>query len=140
MGEKIERILVAVDGSEQSNKAVRLAATIAKCMGAELTLMHVVEMNEVPSLMAEAEDKGGEAQGRAALSDSVEIALGEGVQAKTVLRRGHAAGQILRFALEYQPQMIFTGSRGRGGATAMLMGSVSRKVTEGSKIPVTIVR
>jgi len=138
--EDIERILVAVDGSAQSNKAVRLAARIAKCLRAELTLIHVIELNEVPSLMAEAEDKGREALGQAALSDGVEIALGLEVHPQTVLRRGQPAGQILRYAAEYRPQMIFTGTRGRGGATAMLMGSVSRKVSEGSKVPVTIVR
>ncbi len=138
--EDIERILVAVDGSAQSNKAVRLAARIAKCLGAELTLIHVIELNEVPSLMAEAEDKGREALGQAALSDGVEIALGLEVHPQTVLRRGQPAGQILRYAAEYRPQMIFTGTRGRGGATAMLMRSVSRKVSEGSKVPVTIVR
>jgi len=131
---------VAVDGSAQSNKAVRLAARIAKCLRAELTLIHVIELNEVPSLMAEAEDKGREALGQAALSDGVEIALGLEVHPQTVLRRGQPAGQILRYAAEYRPQMIFTGTRGRGGATAMLMGSVSRKVSEGSKVPVTIVR
>ncbi len=138
--EELERILVAVDGSEQSNKAVRLAAIIAKGMGAEVTLIHVVELNELPSLMAEAEDRGGEVQGEAVLNDSVEIALGLEVQPHTVLRRGHPAGQVLRYAAEYRPQMIFTGTRGRGGATAMLMGSVSRKVSEGSTVPVTIVR
>lgn len=138
--EWIGKILVAVDGSEESNKAVRLAAKIAKSMGAEVTLVHVVEVKEAPSLIAEAEDKDHEGRGENILTDSAEIAWSEGVETKSVIKKGHAAGQILRLAAEYHPDMLFMGTRGLGRGVALLMGSVSRTVVQGFKGPVVIVR
>lgn len=98
----------------------------SKCVWAEVNLVHVVEMNDVPSLMAEAEDVERENQSKVIFSDSTKITIVEGVLMKTMLKRGHAADQILHCASEYRPQTIFTGTRGRGVAKAMLMGSVSR--------------
>ena len=48
MKEDIERILVAVDGSEQSDKAIQMASMIAKRMGSEITLIHVLENQRIP--------------------------------------------------------------------------------------------
>lgn len=138
--DEIKRILVAVDGSDQSFRAVRLAAKIAKSMGAEMTLIHVIEMREMPTLIAEAESPGKEEEGKDALSDASEIAISEGMPTKTVLRRGHAASQINKYATESQAQMIFTGTRGRGGATSLLLGSVSQGILQGAKCPVVIVK
>ena len=92
--EGIHRIMVAIDSSEQSDKAVSMASKIARKMDAELVLLHVIELREVPSLIAEAEEKEQEERGKTVLSDGAEIALNEGVQAKFELRRGHAPGQI----------------------------------------------
>jgi nucleotide-binding universal stress UspA family protein len=136
----IKRILVAVDGSEQSNKAVRLASRIAKNEGAEMTLLHVIDVKDAPVLMAEAEDKGQEERSQTVLLMSAELALSENVQTKSVLRRGHVAGQVLRYAMEYQPQMIFIGTRGLGRGAALLMGSVSKSVVQGAKTSVVVVR
>jgi nucleotide-binding universal stress UspA family protein len=134
------RYLVAVDGSDHSDRAVRLAATIAKSMNAELILIYVVEMREIPSLIAEAQVTGQEERGRSMLSDSAEIAMSEGVSTKCVLKRGQPASQINRYANENHVQMIFTGSRGRGGAKAMLLGSVSQGILQGAKCPVVVVK
>jgi nucleotide-binding universal stress UspA family protein len=136
----VKKILVAVDGSEQSNKAVLLASRIAKSEGAEMTLLHVVDVKDAPVLMAEAEDKGQEERGQTVLLQSAELALSEDVQTRSVLRRGHVAGQVLRYANEYQPQMIFIGTRGLGRGAAILMGSVSKSVVQGAKTSVVVVR
>lgn len=138
--EGIDRILVAVDGSEQSNKAVRLATRIARNEGAEMTLIHVIEIKDAAVLMAEAEDKGQEERGQTILLESAELALSEKMQTKSVLRRGHVADQVLRYAGEYQPQMIFIGTRGLGRGAAILMGSVSRSVVQGAKTSVVVVK
>jgi nucleotide-binding universal stress UspA family protein len=138
--EGIKRVLVAVDGSEQSNKAVRMASRIARNEGAEMTLIHVIEVKDAAILMAEAEDKGLEEKGQSILLQSAELALSEKVQTKSLLRRGHVAGQVLRYADEYHPQMIFIGTRGLGRGAALLMGSVSRSVVQGAKTSVVVVR
>lgn len=138
--DEIKRILVAVDGSEQSLRAVRLAAKIGKGVGAEVTIINVVEISEMPALIAEAESPKKEAEGMDALSDAAEIAISEGMATKSILKWGHAASQVNKYALENRMQMIFTGSRGRGGATSLLLGSVSQGILQGAKCPVVIVK
>jgi nucleotide-binding universal stress UspA family protein len=138
--EEIKRILVAADGSAQSIKAVRMAAKVSKAMGAELAIVHVNEMHDMPTLMTEGEHPDEESKGQTVLSDSLEIAMSEGVMAKGVIKHGHAAGQILVFANEYSPQLIFMGTRGLGRALAMVMGSVSQVVVHGAKTSVVVVK
>jgi nucleotide-binding universal stress UspA family protein len=138
--DELKRFLVAVDGSDHSDRAVRLAATIAKGLNAEISLLYVMEMREMPTLIAEAEAVDSEQRGRSVLSDSAEIAMSEGMATKTVLLRGQAANQVTRYANENKIQMIFTGSRGRGGAKALLLGSVSQGILQGAKCPVVVVK
>lgn len=137
---EIKRLLVAVDGSEQSYKAIRLASKIARSMGAEITLLYVMEMKDMPTLIAEAEVNGLEQRGQNVLIDGTEIAFGEGVETKTVMLRGHPANQIIHFASEYRPQMIFIGTRGLGMGASLFLGSVSKAVTQRAKCSVVIVR
>lgn len=126
--------------SAEHNRAVRLAARIAKGMGAEVMLIHVIEMREMPTLIAEAESPVKGEEGRNALSDAAEIAMSEGMPTKSILRRGHAASQINKYAAEDHAHMIFTGTWGRGGATSLLLGSVSHGIMQGAKCPVVVVR
>jgi nucleotide-binding universal stress UspA family protein len=136
----VERILVAVDGSSESNAAVQMASRIAGALNAEVTLVHVVEIEELPTLIAEAEDKDHEEHGQLVLGSSIKLARAEGIDAKLVLRKGHPAGQILRFASEYKPNLIVMGSRGMTGAKGILMGSVSMSVSRKAACSVIIVR
>jgi nucleotide-binding universal stress UspA family protein len=138
--EEIKRILVAVDGSPQSIKAVKVAAKVAKGTGAEMTIIHVNEMNDLPTLMTEGEHPEEESKGHMVLSDAVEIAESEGINANGIIKHGHAAGQILVFANEYSPQLLFMGTRGLGRAMAMVMGSVSQVVVHGAKTSVVVVK
>lgn len=138
--EDVKRILVAADGSQQSIKAVRLAAKITKATGAELAIVHVNEMHELPTLIAEGQNPDEELHGQRIINDALEIAISEGVNAKGVIKFGHAAGQILVYAHEYSPQLIFMGTRGQGRALAMVMGSVSQVVVHGAKTSVVVVK
>jgi nucleotide-binding universal stress UspA family protein len=138
--EEIKRILVAADGSNQSIKAVRMAAKIAKAMGAELAIIHVNEVHELPTLITEGQNPDEESRGRTIIDDATEIAMSEGVKATNVIKFGHAAGQILVYAHEFRPQLIFMGTRGLGRATAMVMGSVSQVVVHGAKTSVVVVK
>lgn len=139
-GEELKRILVAVDGSEQSDRAVRLASKMARGLGAEVTLIHVIELSEVPTLIAEAESPGREEEGKSVLVDSAEIAVSEDVPTRLVLKRGHPADQIVRYSLESGTDLLVTGTRGRGGATSLLLGSVSHGLLQGARCPVIVVK
>ena len=138
--ELVKRILVAVDGSENSNKAVGMAAAIARDLHVELTVVHVVEMDEFTTLIAEAQDESKEEMGEIILADAIKLARLSGIEPKPKLLMGHAAGQILRFAEEYSPQMIFLGSHGRSPERKLFMGGVSEAVSRKAKASVVIVR
>ncbi len=138
--ETVTRILVAVDGSPQATKAVRLGAGIAKGLGAELVLIHVASLEEVPTLIAEAEGRDREERAQLVLGEAVRVATTEGVDPKVVLRKGHPAAQILRYADQHDVQLVLTGSRGVKGVKGVLMGSVSRAVSRRARCSAIIVR
>jgi nucleotide-binding universal stress UspA family protein len=138
--ELVKRILVAVDGSESSNKAVGMAAAISRDLRADLVILHVVEMDEFPTLIAEAQDESKGEMGEIILADAIKLARLSGVEPKPKLLMGHAVGQILRFAEEYSPQMIFLGSHGRSPERKLFMGGVSEAVSRKAKVSVVIVR
>lgn len=138
--EAIGRIIVAIDGSEASNKAIELGAEMARSMAAQLALLHVVEIEELPSLIAEAEDEGQEELGQMILGDAAKIAKTHGVDPIIVLKKGHPVSQILHYAEIYKPQLIIMGSHGRTGVKKALLGSISSAVSRKASCSVVIVR
>jgi len=138
--ERVSRILVAVDGSEPSMRAIDMASEMAKALGAEITILHVVEIEELPTLIGEAEDMRADEDAQIILGMAAKLAKGKGVEPKIAVRRGHPANQILRFSDAYSPQLIVLGTRGVTGAKGILMGSVSTAVSRKARASVMLVR
>lgn len=136
----VRSILVPVDGSPSSRRAVRLASEMARAFGAELTLLHVSPVRELPTLMAEAEETGGTEVAQLVLGEEVRVARRLGVEPSVELRRGRASSQVLRLASERRPDLIVMGTRGLTGAKSVLMGSVSRAVSRRARAQVVLVR
>ena len=142
-----KHVLVCVDGSECSKKAVCEGIRIAKCEGAELTLLHVmtiplaaysVETKEPIELM-EAESKR---KGMLCLEDALAEAKRAGVSTKTRLVEGidSPVERITSYAEENQVDLIVLGTRGLGGLASLLIGSVAREVVRHARCPVLVVR
>lgn len=138
--EKVSRILVAVDGSDASMRAVELASEMAKSLLAELTMLHVIEIEELPTLIGETEDRRAEDNAQLVLGIAAKAAQSRGANPKMAVRRGHPVGQILRFASAYKPQLIVLGTRGITGAKGILLGSVSTAVSRRAECSVLLVR
>jgi nucleotide-binding universal stress UspA family protein len=136
----VHSIVVPVDGSPSSRRAVELAAKMAKGFGARLTLLHVAAVGDLPVLMGETESPRGTDEGQVILGEAVNLAQRLGVEPTAELRRGRVAGQILRRAKELQPDLIVMGTRGLAGVRGVLMGSVSQAVSRGAKTQVVLVR
>ncbi|HZY93126.1 MAG TPA: universal stress protein [Thermoplasmata archaeon] len=136
----LSRILAAVDGSAPSEKALRLAGRIARALGAELMLLHVGPLREHPILLADEEIAAADGEGRAMLAKGVTIAAELGVEARTEIVQGRPAEQILRYARRYRPAVIVMGTRGLTGPKRLLLGSVSREVSEGAECSVLLAR
>jgi nucleotide-binding universal stress UspA family protein len=147
-----KHILVATDGSELSQGAVRHAAALAKALGAQITLLSVVVplhsvggkdgtySNMPPDLRAYAlEYLYGETE-RALSSGGALIEL-EGVPYTAVNGESqHAYQAIIDTATASGCDLIVMASHGRTGVAALVLGSETTKVLTHSAIPVLVCR
>jgi nucleotide-binding universal stress UspA family protein len=72
--------------------------------------------------------------------DRAEALVPDGIPVSSVVRRGQAAAEILKRVEDAEHDLVVMGSRGRGAATSLLLGSVSHAVLDHSRVPVLIVR
>jgi nucleotide-binding universal stress UspA family protein len=145
----IRNILVTVDGSDASARAVGVASELAARLEATLLVLHVIRDMALPkelSDMLKAEEATGSRL--EILRDSARIILERaGKQAaeagvkrvETEFLQGDPANTIMAFANEHQADIIVMGTRGLGQVESMLLGSVSRKVSNLSRISCLIV-
>lgn len=138
------KILVAVDGSEMSEKALEAALHLAKEQKLEVTLVHVEKNVSVPVGMEGASVdyiyESIKKEGEKLLNDMKSKAESEGVNPQTVYLQGDPAVQIVHLAEKENHQLIIIGSRGLGNIKEMMLGSVSHKVSQMSHCPVLIVK
>ncbi len=140
----IERILTAVDGSDASRRALAMAADMAQKYDAELVIVYVIRDMQIPDGVRKMADvelfqdtrlTAMQMIGQQVLDECVSFVKPIGItKIKTEVKPGDPAGVILRIADEENIDIIVMGSRGLGNLEGMLMGSVSRKVTNLSKI------
>lgn len=143
-------LLVATDGSERSQRAVRHAVDLASKLGARLTIVTVVSPNvpqimaEYPSILEITGDTVGEAiqaNARACLASAKDIADELGHQADTFLALNPCPWQgILETVSKLGCDGVLMASHGRGGAAAVLLASETSKVLTHAHVPVIIVR
>jgi nucleotide-binding universal stress UspA family protein len=136
-------ILVAVDGSTHASRALDEAADLARALNSRLTLISVASRTSwrfmagpYTGLLPTQDDADKEAQTtiRAAAAR-----LADEMPVTTIVGQGAAAAAIIKHAAEGGHDLIVMGSRGRGGAAAALLGSVSHGVLNHSHVPVLIV-
>lgn len=139
----MNRILVPTDFSEHSEKAVRYGAELASKFGAELHLLHIVEIQ--PILYAEGaafpfETTKEVIEHATAELDKVIIESGDPVPITRTVSEGSPFVEIVKHAKEKNVDLIVMGTHGRGAIAHMLLGSVAEKVVRKAYCPVLIVR
>ncbi|MFP4174893.1 MAG: universal stress protein [Halobacteriales archaeon] len=136
------RFVVAVDGSDESDGAVRHAASLAGPLGANLELVHSIKpeiyTDEGQVLIEDMSDAEARADG--ILHDSAEIAEEEGVDATTESLYGDAAEEVAEYADETGADGIFVGHRGVSTEYEDVVGSVAQELVRKATVPVTVVR
>ncbi len=138
-------ILVAVDGSKAAIGALDMAIEVADKFGATLHLLHVVREMQLPKeLGGVAElDKVQKQRGSALkqvgeeiLNQAKLVAQSKGVKSiEDSIGAGDPANAIVGYAADKPIDLIVLGSRGLGQVQGMLLGSVSRKVSNLAKVP-----
>lgn len=146
----IQKILIAVDGSNHSMKAVAFGAELAKAMSAQILLFHVVK----PYRMPESVKKFAKAEHLAAidadllkkgaqylLAGALDTAREAGVKSVEIeADEGPIARTIVERAETFKADMIVIGSRGMGDVEGLLRGGVSHRVETLAKCPVLVVK
>lgn len=134
----LRHLLVAVDLSPASVKALTTAVDLAIQLDAELTVLHVVPIAAASALAATPEDAGADQD--AHLDAFVAEHVGGVLAAHRGLAQGDPAVEIVRAAHDIGADMIVVGTHGRGGLSHLLLGSVAERVLRDAPVPVVVVR
>jgi nucleotide-binding universal stress UspA family protein len=137
-------VVVGVDGSESSLRALRWAAYFARTMHVNLTAViawHPMALNSwgTAGWAAFPGDWDPAADAKSALDNAITAVFDSVVPTElgTAVLEGTAAGVLLGVSAE--ADMLVLGSRGHGGFAGLLLGSVSAACAEHAKVPVFVV-
>jgi nucleotide-binding universal stress UspA family protein len=134
-----KRILVGVDGSENSLRAVRKAAEIALPFHSEIVLLNVLQPTESAYYTGMPTTEEAErAKGEEKLHRAKTLCEEAGLKTNTKVMLGYPAEVILDLS-EDGFDLVIVGTRGTSGLARFLMGSVSSRVVQFSKVPVMVV-
>ena len=134
----ITKILVPVDGSPCSRRALNLAISLAKDKDIEITGIHVIR---IPMVYTNKIKKQAKINAELIIDDASSVSKKHGVPFKAkISSNGYAGKEIVQFAGDNKFDLIIMGSRGPHPIAEMFLGSVANYVVTKSKIPVMIVK
>ncbi len=137
----IKRILLAYDGSEPAKKALDTALDLARKYEAEL---HVLTVAQPPDFGEDVETEAIIENSRnyhqRILAPVKHLVATSGVKAQFEVAVGHPAEQIIYHADRYKVDVIVLGHRGKSLFRRLLLGSVSKQVTQYADRTVLVVR
>ncbi len=146
-----KHIMVAVDDSDTSDRALTVAIGLAKSCGSRLEIVHAVDESLFPTRA-----RGGamlvdpalvqralEQEGQRVLSAAAETAHNAGIEAEIRVLASetrHTADQIAEAADAAKVELLVVGSHGRRGVQRLLLGSVAERLVRKANVSVLIVR
>ena len=146
---KLQKVLVAYDGSPQSKEALYWAIYFSRRTGASICAVKVFEpffkpsrLKEVANIPDEIFEHFAEAQKKdLQMMEAVkELGKEQEVPITTEVLSGHVAQALLGYAKEHNVSMIVTGTRGFGALKQLLIGSATHSLVSASHIPVMVVK
>lgn len=137
----VKNILIPVDGSDCSDKAVAQAVEIAKIYEAKLNFLYVANINQlaINAALSQAILEAVKNAGKTILTRAENMIPSE-IEHKIFLETGSPAAVILEFEEKLNADLIVMGTRGLGIVKGVLLGSVSQYITERAKSPVLLVK
>ena len=139
------RLLIAFDNSSHADRALDAAVELAQATNAKITVLVVApEVYDMvlgyAAPLADFGDVRGQIDERIrTMLDAAVERVPEDVSVTKVLKRGDAAREILEESDSGNYDLIVMGSRGRGDFRSLLLGSVSHRVLQSSRVPVLVV-
>lgn len=153
-----QKILVPLDGSDHSLKALEAAAQIAERFSGRITLMHVYSVSIQPVMMPEPSSSGSlgmpiltgtevtkiieaaQKVGNRILDDGEQRIKSDKFEVKKILLEGHAVQEIMRIATEGNYDLVVIGARGVSHMREILLGSVTDGVIHHVRCPVLVIK
>ena len=153
----MKKILVCLDGSKYSEKALNQAIKIGKKFSSKIFLIHVIEPHFVvssmqPSQIGMSRQKvksntvienaltKSQKEGIKIFEKNSKILEKEGIAYDRIFLLGKPSDEILNYAKEKKIDHIMIGSNGKGRLARILLGSTSTSVSQQAKCSVTIVK
>lgn len=137
-------ILVALDGSEASQRALIRAVDEAGIWNARIQAIYVVETSLFSSLpmdnTVEIMYRVLEKEGKTVLEKAETYGADKGITVFTHLKQGHAGSEIISLAEQEGSDLIVVGSHGKSNIDRLLLGSVSSFVVTHGKVSTMVVR
>ena len=141
---KMKAILVAVDGSGTSDRAVRHACDLLSAgLAAELHLLNVQPNlgGAIATFVSKDQiDTHHREEGHKGLATATEIAKKAGVEPKVHIGVGRQGEVVSDFVSKLGAGLVVLGTRGHTGLAGVLLGSVAQDVIAHVKVPVTLVK
>ena len=135
-----KRIMVAVDGSENSLRAVDQAAILAGAgENVQVDILSVINIDVYSDMVYDPILAHGDAQ-KEKVHPAVEKLESVGAKPQVVLLHGRPAEEITRYVNENDADILVIGSRGLNALQEFAIGSVSHKVLKHVKCPTLVVK
>ncbi len=136
----IEKILVPLDGSENSFRGLDAAIYHAQKSQAEITAINILP--NMPEMFRDAPPYSEKAQKDAEImmTEAKKRTSENDVQFQEKIIRGSTGKELVEFAEDYNFDLITIGSRGLGSGKEAFLGSVSNYIAHKSNVPVLIVK
>lgn len=142
----MKKILVPVDGSENSAKAIEKAKSLAELYDSQVTLLYIINDTMISNPYVVRNDYKAELstvlsqQGDNILRSSLELFGPNSMRVNTVMKYGDPGNSIISYAEENDFDLVIMGSRGLNAISRIMLGSVSLKVLNHINISVLIVK
>jgi nucleotide-binding universal stress UspA family protein len=139
--EKIKTILVPMDGSKNSFKALTKAIFLAKKCNSSITSLFVLHTAfDNPNMIYIPQTQNELKKVEKFLDTAKSQVTKNSIKFKKEIVFGHEAKEIINFAQKGKFDLIVIGARGRGTIKQMLLGSVSNTIVHSSKVPVLVIK
>jgi len=137
-------ILVPVDGSDNSYRALDAALLLSEKLGSNITVIHVMEQVPITHIGSEKQLneflQAYKKENQEILSKCSEIATQKGLTINTFLVEGNPASEILNFSKKEKFDLLIMGRRGLGKFKELILGSISSKIVHHSPSAVLLIR
>ena len=141
---ELKKILVPLDFSSCSNKALDYAVAFARQFRASVALIHVLELNYVGSSLGEIDVPLLEGELRQNAAEQLELAAERcrafDVACEATIRSGRPWNEIVEAARDLDVDLVIMGTHGYTGLKHVVMGSTAERVVRHAPCPVLIVR